>query len=389
MNGESIGGVMPPARFSDRQTILHLMQCTNLGGMEQVAFRLMDRLTPRDFSFRITTPRPFGPGLDRVRGFDPDAHDFPYRGRFGWRDFPALRAHIRNVAKTCSHIWLTGTSAAALAAIKGLRQPKLLSHHYHHFENAFSYPRWRAFYEILCRDLDVITYPTKMTRDEAVSISPWLASKAHVVPNGIEVHYTDEVSRRDRRRAARQKLNLPESAFIIGNAGWLVRRKRFDVFLRTAAQVYERIPESRFVICGGGEEEIPLKKLTAELGLEAVVRFVGWTSDLQDHYRSWDALLFNTDFDTLPSTPMEAAAEGCVVVASQTYGGLGEFIEHDRTGYLFPTHNIDALTKALVDLHMNATLAERLRQQAAVKLKSKFSLEIMADFYADFFSKNG
>jgi glycosyltransferase involved in cell wall biosynthesis len=356
--------------------------------MEQVAFRLMDRLTASRFSFHIATPRPFGPGVGRVRAIDPQARDFPYRGRFGWRDFPALRAHVRDMSKTCSHIWVTGTSAAALAAIKGLRQPKLLSHHYHHFENVLSYPRWRAFYEVLCRDLDAITYPTRMTRDEAVRIAPWLASKAYVVPNGIEVHYTDEASRRDRRLAARQKLGLPESAFVVGNAGWLVRRKRFDVFLRTAARVYEHIPESRFVICGGGEEEGRLKQLAIDLGLEEVVRFVGWTGDLQEHYRSWDALLFNTDFDTLPSTPMEAAAEGCVVVASQAYGGLGEFIEHDRTGCLFATHNIDELARTLVELHISPTHAERLRRQAAIKLKSEFSLDGMAAFYADFFSKD-
>ena len=384
----SLGESAKTTRLEDRRSILHIMQCTNLGGMEQVAFRLMDRLTTSRFSFHIATPRPFGPGAERVRAIDPDARDFLYRGRFGWRDFPALRAHVQSVAKTCSHIWVTGTSAASLAAIKGLKQPKLLSHHYHHFENAFSYARWRAFYEILCRDLDVITYPTQMTRDEAVRIAPWLASKAQVVPNGIEVHYTDEVSRHERRLAARKKLNLPENAFIVGNAGWLVHRKRFDVFLRTAAKVHERIPESRFVICGAGEEESPLKKLVAELGLEKVVRFVGWTSDLQDHYRSWDALLFNTDFDTLPSTPMESAAEGCVVVASQIYGGLGEFIEHERTGYLFASHNVDALSKALVDLHANPILAERLRQQAVIKLKVKFSLDVMSAFYADFFSNN-
>ena len=86
---------------------------------------------------------------------------------------------------------------------------------------------------------------------------------------------------------------------------------------------------------------------------------------------------------------MEAAAEGCVVVASQTYGGLGELIEHGRTGYLFPIHDIDALARALLDLHLNPTLATRLRQQAASKLRSEFSLEAMTDFYADFFSKNG
>ena len=41
-------------------TVLHIMQCTNLGGMEQVAFRVMEELRKDGFDFRIVSPRPFG-----------------------------------------------------------------------------------------------------------------------------------------------------------------------------------------------------------------------------------------------------------------------------------------------------------------------------------------
>lgn len=366
-------------------TVLHLMQCTNLGGMEQVTFRLMDRLAARGISFRIATPRPFGPGVEHVRRFDPKARDFPYRGRFGWRDFPAFRAHVRSLAAECGHIWVTGTSAAALAAIKGLSRPKLLSHHYHHFEGRWAWLRWRAFYELLCRDVDAVTYPTGFTYKEALRVAPWLSAKAHVVHNGVDVHCTDEATTHARRIEARRTLGLPENALVVGNAGWLVSRKRFDVFLHVAARVRARVPGAIFVICGGGVEEGSLRRLASDLGLGDSVRFMGWTVDLLPHYRSWDALLFNTDFDTMPSTPMEAAAEGCVLVMSQTYGGLGELVEHRRGGYLFPTHDVEALSESLLEVHADPALAERLRQVQARKLRSDFALGRAADFYADFF----
>jgi glycosyltransferase involved in cell wall biosynthesis len=368
--------------------VLHLMQCTNLGGMEQVTFRLMEGLVRDGASFRIATPRPFGLGVSRVRSFDPEARDFPYRGRFGWRDFPLFRRHVHALAADCSHIWVTGTSAASLAAIKGLRQPKVLSHHYHHFEGRWAWPRWRAFYELLCRDLDAITYPTRHTRNEAIQIAPWLSAKAKIVPNGITVNYVDESTRRAQQIAARRELGLPETAFVVGNAGWLIHRKRFDVFLTTAAKIKERIPEALFVICGGGEEESALRALANRLGIAESVRFVGWVKDLTPHYRSWDALLFNTDFDTLPTTPMEASAEGCLVVASQLYGGLGELIDHDRTGYLFPVHDVVKMTLALVAIHDDKKLSERLRVAAAEKLYNEFSLDRAVGFFTSFFSRN-
>jgi hypothetical protein len=108
-------------------TILHIMQCTNLGGMEQVAFRVMGELA-REYKikFRIVTPTPFGSGKSRVLEFDPTSRDFPYRGRFGWRDFWQFRARVRELANECSHVWITGTSAAALAAVKGIGLPVVL-----------------------------------------------------------------------------------------------------------------------------------------------------------------------------------------------------------------------------------------------------------------------
>jgi glycosyltransferase involved in cell wall biosynthesis len=366
--------------------VLHLFQSTNLGGMEQVTFRLMPRLTARGFAFRISTPRPFGLAVEEVRRFDHDVRDFPYRGQFGWRDFAAFRKHVCELASVCSHIWITGTSAAALAAVRGLPQPKILSHHYHHYEGNLSYLRWRAFYELTCRDLDVVTYPSIMTRDEAVKIAPWLSGRAQVVRNGIDVHYIDEATRRTRQINARRSLGLPQDAFIVGNAGWLIRRKRFDVFLQVAARVRSKMPDSQFIICGGGDEESALRRQASDLGIGDCVHFLGWSTDLTQHYQAWDALLFNTDFDTLPSTPMEAAAEGCIVVASQTYGGLGELIVHGRTGYLYPTHDLDSLTESLLTIRREPNRAEQIRHQAATKLRSEFSLDAAANFFTDFFS---
>jgi glycosyltransferase involved in cell wall biosynthesis len=353
--------------------------------MEQVAFRLMGELTKRGVIFKIVTPRPFGPGLDIVRRFDAHASDLPYRGRFGWRDFGSLRKHVSELSEQCSHIWITGTSAAALASVRGIAKPKILSHHYHHFEGNFARIRWRAFYEILCRDVDVITYPTRVTRDEAMSIAPWLKDKARVVPNGIDIDFVDEETRRKRQVEARYDLGISESTFVVGNAGWLIPRKRHDVFLQVAAKVKAQIPDSLFVICGDGPEEPALRRLAAELKLEGAIRFMGWTKDLVPHYRTWDALLFNTDFDTLPSTVMEASAVGCIVVASQLYGGLGEMIDSGRTGYLFSGHDVDAMADALVEISRNPRLTTELRQAAIGKLKSDFPLAKSVNYYSDLF----
>lgn len=368
-------------------TVLHLMQCTNLGGMEQVSYGVMNELQADSIqNFRIVTPRPFGPGVEIVKRFDPDARDFAYRGRFGWRSYPEFSRRTKEISQECSHVWVTGTCAASLMAVKQLKLPTVLSHHYHHFEGRWSWIKWRAFYELLARNVDAITYPTRFTRDEALKIAPWLKDKAVVVPNSFEINFVDEVSLLAAKQEARVALDLPKDAYIVGNAGWLIQRKRFDIFLQTAAAIKRRIPKSYFIICGGGELEPEMKKLAHSLGIAECVRFEGWVKDLKPYYQAWDVLLFNSDFDTLPCTPMEAASYGCPVVASLTYGGLGDFIDNGCNGYLFETHNIEQLSSAVCELADDVSLARSFRDEAVEKLRRDYSKESGIQFYRKFFS---
>jgi glycosyltransferase involved in cell wall biosynthesis len=172
---------------------------------------------------------------------------------------------------------------------------------------------------------------------------------------------------------------------VVGNAGWLIKRKRFDVFLRTAKKIQAVLPNACFVICGDGPEEQSLRELAIELGIASVVRFEGWISDLSDYYRAFDVLLFNSDFDTLPCAPMEAASYGCPTVASLQYGGLSEFIVHGMNGFLFTDHDTEALAKAILALANDESFAKRLRCAARQRLQTHFSPKAGARFYQLFF----
>ena len=207
----------------------------------------------------------------------------------------------------------------------------------------------------------------------------------HVVRNGFDVHYTTEEKRLVDQRAARAELKLPSDAFLIGNGGWLIKRKRFDVFLRTAQEVSRRLPQARFHICGGGPEEDNLKNLARELGIADKVLFQGWVQDMKPYYRAWDVLLFNTEFDALGCTPLEAASHGCVPVASCHYGGLPEFIHDGRTGFILSQHDPVKLAEAIVRLAHDPVLALEIRQRAIRLLEQKFSNEAALKFYEGYF----
>jgi glycosyltransferase involved in cell wall biosynthesis len=362
------------------------MQCTNLGGMEQVACRLMGQLGKAyGTQFRVATPRPLGPGENLIKSFDPAARGFDYRGKYGWRSHSVFAPHVRAIGADCDAAWVTGACAASMRALRPLKLRKLMRHHYHHFEGRFAWTKWRAFYELLCRDVDAIFYVCDHARREALSIAPWLESKAFVVQNGFDLFYSGEDERLRRQKAAREALDLPQDAWIVGNGGWLIQRKRFDVFLRAAAAVHRQLPDSYFVICGGGELEEGLKGLARDLGIAERVRFAGWVEDLTPYHQAWDVCLFNSDFDAIPTTPIESASHGCLVVSSVAYGGLDEFVEHGRNGFLLAEHDAARLAAAVVELARNPSQALAWRQAAAQSLTSKFSRAGKAAQFQEFF----
>lgn len=366
-------------------SVAAFLQCTNLGGMEKVAYSLFDQLRPRGFDLRVVTPRPWGPGKARVLKADPSAEAFSYRGKFGWRSFPPLGASARRLGKECQAAWVIGTCASCLAAARLTGRRTLLSNHYHHFETKTSRLKWTAFYLAFGSGLDAITYPTEFTRDEALRIAPWLKPKTHVVHNGFDIFYSTEEQRLCDKRAARTALQMPQDALLVGNGGWLIKRKRFDVFLRTAQQVSRRFPTARFYICGGGPEEGNLRKLTAELGIADKVHFQGWVQDMSPYYRAWDVLLFNTDFDSFGCTPPEAASYGCLCVASCRYGGLSEFLKDGQTGFLLTQHDPEKLAEFVARLAEDAALALRVRRGAIEMLEQEFSNKAALRFYEQYF----
>ena len=106
---------------------------------------------------------------------------------------------------------------------------------------------------------------------------------------------------------------------------------------------------------------------------------------MQPYYRAWDVLLFNTDFDTSPCTPLEAATHGCVCVSSCAYGGLSEFIKDGKTGFISARHDLEKMAGQVVQLARNSELAASIRRQATELLEREFSNEKALKFYEDYF----
>jgi glycosyltransferase involved in cell wall biosynthesis len=245
---------------------------------------------------------------------------------------------------------------AMLAMGRKWRGKCVLSMHFHH--RGVKTPWiWRIIYRIAVRRFRAIIFASHFIRDEAVAIAPFLKDFTQVITFPIPL---PALPREAERGVARSRLGLPTEAPLVGNAGWLIPRKRWDVFIETAALVTARVPAVHFVVAGDGPDKGVLAARVRALGLEQRFHWLGWQKDLTDFYRSIDVMLFNSDWDAMGRTPLEAMAYGIPTVASVLNGGLREIINSDDLAVLLPAHNISSLATSVSAMLADPIAAGRL-----------------------------
>jgi glycosyltransferase involved in cell wall biosynthesis len=355
--------------------LLNIIQCTNLGGMEKSNLLLLKSLMQRGHEVELISLAPLGPQVPLLEAAGIPTTSMDYSGFLGWRSLKAMRRAFRE--RRADAILMTGHNLAATLCLVGIpAKRKVQSIHYHHFEDDRDHLKWRIIYRVANAAFDRFTFCSQYIFNEATSIAPYLRRKAKVSPNPFEV--SPQVTA-DQRRAARVAFGIDPSTPVVGNAGWLIRRKRFDVFLRTAVEILKRCPKTEFLVAGDGPERPSIEALAAELGIAAKVHFLGWQADLTQFYQALDLVVFNSDFDALARAPIEAAAAGVPVVASLLEGGLSEVFHSPDEITLLDRHDVEALAGAAVDLLTDADRRGRVASAAQRRVVEYGSVVARAD----------
>lgn len=344
--------------------ILVVIQCTNLGGMEQCALLLARELMSLGVDVEFLSLNPLGALAPLLQDAGIPATSAGYRGFAGWRSFRATRRILR--ANGADAMIMVGHNLMAmLAAGSKWRGRQILCMHFHHTGVKRTWS-WRLIYGLAAHRFRAIVFPSEFIFDEACRIAPFIRQKGSVVANPIVM---PRVSTEHDMQAARFRLGLKPSDKIVGNAGWLISRKRWDVFLNVAAEVARQVPNAQFVIAGDGPDRGELERQTEQLGLNGRVRWLGWQKDLADFYLALDVMLFNSDFDAMGRTPLEAMSYGVPLVGSVVNCGLPEVIDCDDVGILLRNHDIPTLSAHVIRLLRDQESARALGQRGRARVE--------------------
>ena len=193
--------------------------------------------------------------------------------------------------------------------------------------------------------------------------------RIHAVPNGVELY---DLTQRDAARAAkRAELEIEPGTLLLAAVGRLVPQKRPLVFLDLAARIHARVPNARFIWVGDGELAPEWDARVAKLGLEKIVRRLGWQRLVRDFLFAADVFLHTAEFEGLPLAILEAlsARLPCAITPNL----LSEMPFLDATNSISIGED-DEWAAVLSDSARLAELGENARRLA----EERFSFDIMA-----------
>ncbi len=191
--------------------------------------------------------------------------------------------------------------------------------------------------------------------------------KIKVIYNGIDLEEFDSTP-------SEQIYQREKEEIILGNAGRLEHQKGQKFLIEIAARLKAKNTPFKLLIAGEGELKGALQQLSFDFGVSDDVIFLGFIRNMKAFMSTLDIFLFPSLWEGFGYAIIEAMACKKPVIAFRTSSNP-EIIDHNRTGFLANTEDIDdfmgKLESLIVDQHLRARFGEEGRKRVA----TMFTLE--------------
>lgn len=178
------------------------------------------------------------------------------------------------------------------------------------------------------------------------------AERIHVIYNGLDLQAFD---------ADCCAQPQPGRELVLGHAGRLSRQKNQKDLIDLAARLKELGVEFRLLIAGSGELQPQLQDYARERGVAGEIDFLGFVSDIKAFMASIDVFVLTSLWEGFGYVLVEAMAAGRPVLAYRVSSNP-EIVADDKSGYLVPLGDVNALADRVCEL---AAAAERRREMGA------------------------
>lgn len=198
-------------------------------------------------------------------------------------------------------------------------------------------------------------------------------SLVEIIPNSVDLTRSHSTLSREQ---ARERLGVPENAIVLGTVGRLEEQKGHRYLIEALALLRKRGMDAILLLVGEGREGPALTALTASLGVEQQVMFLGTRSDLGDLFRAMDLFVMPSLWEGLSLAMLSAMAAGLPVVATSV-GGVQQVLGSDEYGFSVPPGDAAVLASRIEGCFANPEEMVRMGKKGQRRVRENYSDEAM------------
>jgi len=215
---------------------------------------------------------------------------------------------------------------------------------------------------------------SRAVQEHYLSRTELSARSCRVLYNGVDLKRFARA--REAGQGFRKEFGIPPGAQVVGTVGRIAAGKGHDLFLRAAASLLRKRPETRFLVVGDGGGRLRAEALAGELGVAGRVVFPGHREDVPAALGAMDVFVCPSRSEGFPGVVLEALAAGVPVVAFDL-PSVREAFGRSRCGRLVAVGDAGALAAAVAELLADRGALGSARAEAS-KRAEEFSVERVA-----------
>lgn len=248
---------------------------------------------------------------------------------------------------------------------------------YEHFKDE----KLEVFFDTFDR-ADRIVFVSKESREKWLAYNRIDESKTHCIHNCANEKLGKNILGTPKSEV-RKKLNMRSGKFYLIAVASFNYEKGLDLLIEAAPELKKIAPNLEILIIGADKAKYAeyLKEETKDESLD-YLNLLGFKSNAMEFIYASDSFILPSRVESFPLVILESMILKTPVLAT-TVGGIPEMIDHDKTGLLFESENMDELIECFKSMYQNKIDRARYADHASKKYWDTFSKEKFTERYAE------
>ena len=359
--------------------ILHLIQGLEIGGLEIMVVSLLERIDRSQYRPSICCYDSLGSLSQGLSEKGIGVHLLKRRPGIDYLYPFKLARYLRKSKIDILHLHnptalFYGTLAGKIAGIPCI----IYTEHGRDFSSS---SKVKIANRILCRMVDKIVVVAECGKRYLVEHEGVNEKKIIKIYNGID---SKKFGIRQEVTLIRRELGITDDQPIIGIVARLDPIKNHACIIRAMKIIVTSLPGAVLLIIGDGALRTELESLTANLGLQNHIKFLGARSNIGELLSVLDVFVLSSFSEGLSLTLIEACAAAKPIVATNV-GGNAEIVKHECNGLLVPSDQPEVMARAILEILTDEAKASQMGEKGRKKFEEEFMLDVMLKNYEDMY----